>query len=409
MPFCNKANRANLLRFRVAEPSIDEEAAIMATAPTPSSDVFGSSMTNGLRELFPFPADAATAYLANRDELANLVDRALLHHDDLSSLIGYCPVDVMMTNHKNHACFMGTVFSLNAPDLLMRVMPWVYRAYTRRGFSFDYFPAALAAWIAAAQERLAPAHAAAVAGVYRWMLAAHQETIRLSGGPSPFMPDHWSESAEELLRCALAGNSRETQRFVAEQVKTREALAPFYLGMVQPTMYRVGTLWEEGAVSVSQEHAATAIMARAMAFAYQRFDLSGDAKGKALLACACNEHHELGGRIVADLLEMDGWDVSFLGANVPKADFLDMAQSLTPDMIGLSATMPYNLLEAREMVGMIRSEPSLKDAPVLLGGMVLRLVPDAYKAIGADMQAEDAKEAVALASQLWAERGGRCP
>lgn len=362
-----------------------------------------------LRQLFPFPPEAAQAYLENRDAMANWVNRALLGHDDLSSLIGYCPVDVMMANHKNHACFMGTVFALSAPDLLLRVVPWVYRAYKRRGFSFGYFPEALGAWIAAAGECLAPQHAEAAASVYRCMIARHEDMIRLSHGPSPFLPGQWSETAEGLLRCALAGNSRELQRFVAEHVQTREALPSFYLGGVQPTMYRIGTMWEDGTVSVSQEHAATALMSRAMAFAYQRFNISGEAKGKALLACACNEHHELGGRIVADLLELDGWDVAFLGADVPKGDFLDMARTVKPDLIGLSATMPYNLLEAKEMVGMIRSEPTLEGVPVLLGGMVLRLVPDAYRAVGADMQAADGEEAVALAAGVWGGGGGRCP
>ena len=41
------------------------------------------------------------------------------------------------------------------------------------------------------------------------------------------------------------------------------------MDLVEPVMYRVGELWEEGSASVSQEHVATAVVSRAMASAYQ--------------------------------------------------------------------------------------------------------------------------------------------
>ena len=368
-----------------------------------------SAMAAELRGLFPIPDQAATAYLEQKEALADHVDGEMLRHPDLSSLIGHCPVDAMMLNHKHHACFMGTVFAMNSPDLLLRVLPWVYKSYSKRGFSFDYFPVALKVWMAAATEVLGPERAKPVCSVYRWMLDRHEDTVRRVAAPSPFEPDQWSEAADTLLRHVLSVHSRDASRFVAEHVQNPVSLPAFFLDMVQPAMYRVGTLWEEGSVSISQEHAATAIMSRAMAFAYQKFELTGEAKGKALVMCVSNEHHELGGRIVADLLELDGWDVSFLGANTPTEDFVGMAREFRPDLIGMSVTMPFNLIEAKSMVSTLRADPALKGVPVLLGGMVLRLVPDAYRAVGADMQASDGQEAVEIARRWREERAGTCP
>jgi methanogenic corrinoid protein MtbC1 len=44
------------------------------------------------------------------------------------------------------------------------------------------------------------------------------------------------------------------------------------------------------------------------------------AKGKAVITAAPNEFYEIGAWMISDILEFDGWEVRYLGANTPVND-----------------------------------------------------------------------------------------
>lgn len=79
-------------------------------------------------------------------------------------------------------------------------------------------------------------------------------------------------------------------------------------------MYEVGNLWERGEISVAEEHLASSIISRIMSTIYSKFITFENTRGKAVVTATANEFHKLGSRIVADSLEMNGWDVNHLGS-----------------------------------------------------------------------------------------------
>lgn len=356
--------------------------------------------SRGLEGLFPIPEEAARIYEEKRDALVADVDRALLVRSDLSSMIGHAPIDLVTDNHRNHARFMSTVFQMNLPGLIHRIVPWVYRAYRMHGFSFSYFPVELAAWAEAACVRMG-ADAEPIANVYQWMLDQHDEMIERSKTPAAELCATPSNDPEvsELLDLLVAGMSKEVGAMIAGKARQVSDLENVYLRLVQPAMYRLGSLWECGKVSVAQEHLATAIMGRVMAAVYQRFEVAGGYKGRAIVAAVTDEHHELGPRIVADLLEMDGWNVTFLGANMPTRDLVEIARELRPSIVGLSATMPYHLPRVRYTIRCLRAQRETEQAKVIVGGLAFCLAPEAGEAVCADGVALDGREAVELVSE----------
>ena len=66
-------------------------------------------------------------------------------------------------------------------------------------------------------------------------------------------------------------------------------------------------------------------------------------RGKAVLACAPGERHELGLLAVAVLLQADGWLVAYLGAALPIDATLALARRIDADVVCLSATLPESL------------------------------------------------------------------
>ncbi|MFW6197175.1 MAG: cobalamin B12-binding domain-containing protein [Thermoplasmatota archaeon] len=162
-------------------------------------------------------------------------------------------------------------------------------------------------------------------------------------------------------RCIEIVNS-----LIDESVKIKE----LYTKLIQPSMYHIGELWETGEISVADEHLATSITDRILTIVYPRM-FSAEKSGKsAIVACVANEYHQLGGRMVADFFELNGWDGYFVGANTPVKDLIDLIDEKKPEILGLSLAMYFNLPDLLDTIEKIREEYS--DLKIIVGGQAFR-------------------------------------
>jgi MerR family transcriptional regulator, light-induced transcriptional regulator len=121
-----------------------------------------------------------------------------------------------------------------------------------------------------------------------------------------------------------------------------------------------------------------------------------------LLACTVSDDlHEMGIRMVADIFEMDGWDSYYMGANMPDVNILTAINEQQPDVIGISATMPFHIRKAAALIEKIRSACNPLQCKILVGGYPFSLEPLLWSRIGADGSADDAKGALILANNLF--------
>jgi methanogenic corrinoid protein MtbC1 len=127
----------------------------------------------------------------------------------------------------------------------------------------------------------------------------------------------------------------------------------------------------------------------ALAHLFQRSEFSGRIERKVLVACVPGEHHEFPARLLADALEVSGYDVRFLGADVPLDSLIHSIEAENPDVVALSMTMLFHLAALREAVGVVRG---LKKPRMLIaiGGGLFESTPALAADIGADLVATDA-------------------
>jgi MerR family transcriptional regulator, light-induced transcriptional regulator len=138
--------------------------------------------------------------------------------------------------------------------------------------------------------------------------------------------------------------------------------APVILSrIIGPAMYEVGRRWEQCDISVADEHLATAACHQLLAVVYEHLLVArARSRGRVLLACVEGEHHSLGLRMAADVLEGAGYDVTYLGADVPSEALLDSVARLQPDLVGLSATTPEHAAAVARLIPGLRSlDPQL--------------------------------------------------
>jgi methanogenic corrinoid protein MtbC1 len=380
---------------------------MMSMGFTPSSDRTKEGAVRSLSGHFQsvpsVPAEASAEYAAKEGVLRAAVDRALASHPRITVLLGDNPLSTMEKNHRNHHRFLTCVFRLDDYLLLSAILPWVYRSYHAHGFSYDYFPEELRAWKRALLEHLSPEAERSIGPVYDRILEAHPETIRAAdriAQEDAAAPPSLTAECRRLLQHLLTGEDRECIVAAIGHVRSPGKLQSYYMDVLQPALREIGRLWECGRVSVAQEHLATGIAGRVMASLYAVVVTSrGPSRGRAVVACAPGEHHEVGSRMLSDLLELDGWRTWYLGANTPPEDILPFLSANKPDLFCLSVCMPYSLDVARDLLRSVRSDPALAGTRLLVGGQAFFYSPDLWKRIGADAFAADAVSAVVLAGQ----------
>ncbi|MDX9723699.1 MAG: cobalamin-dependent protein [Myxococcota bacterium] len=210
----------------------------------------------------------------------------------------------------------------------------------------------------------------------------------------------WFGRENEFLQTLLKADSRRALQLAQGWVSSPEDLRLFYSMVVHRVMVDIGRAWQANRISVAQEHLATAIVSRVMSTLFSGIALPEPHRGRAMVTCAAGELHELGGRMVADALELDGWDTDYLGANTPIADVLDAVERNRPRVLGISVAMPFHLTQAVELISALR-ERFRSDSPrIMLGGRAMAFAPLLWKQAGADGLASTVFEATRLAARL---------
>jgi methanogenic corrinoid protein MtbC1 len=206
-----------------------------------------------------------------------------------------------------------------------------------------------------------------------------------------------------FLDAIVAGNRRRAFEVADGAQAAGMDIRALYLQVFQPALREIGRLWQQNRITVADEHLATAITQAAMARLYERLFASVTGQGPLLIAaCADSERHEVGLRMVCDILEMDGWDTVFLGAAVPMPDLVRMVCQRRPQVVALSASIGPNLARVEAAIRAIRSECGAAQPLIAVGGRPFAADPGLASRMGADLTAVDAAEAAERLKERFA-------
>jgi methanogenic corrinoid protein MtbC1 len=216
-------------------------------------------------------------------------------------------------------------------------------------------------------------------------------------------PPELDDRARRYLDLALAGLSEEAVAVVVGAAQSGTDLAVVLIDILEAAQRELGRLWAIGTVSVAQEHYCTALTQLAMSALYPYlFTGVPDARARRRLVAvqAGGSLHEVGLRMVADLLEHEGWDTTYLGAESDPARVVDALLDRRAEVLAISASMPAQIGAVATLVDAVRAEPRAAAVKVVVGGRLFLVAPALATELGADGMARDAREAVALCARL---------
>lgn len=181
------------------------------------------------------------------------------------------------------------------------------------------------------------------------------------------MSTELSTLRERYLAAQLRGDRREAMKIVMEEgLDAGIAAMDVQEQVIQAAQREIGRLWQENVISIAQEHMATAISNLAQSQLFERAKHAPRNGKRILVTCVEGELHEFPARLVADALDLAGFEVRFLGANVPTQSLVEMIDVVKPDLVALSATMSFHGPAMRAAVSRIRH--AHPDLPVAVGG-----------------------------------------
>jgi MerR family transcriptional regulator, light-induced transcriptional regulator len=208
-----------------------------------------------------------------------------------------------------------------------------------------------------------------------------------------------SPLTERYVRAQLAGERSAALAVVKEALAAGLSVPRVHLELIQAAQYEIGRLWETNQISIAEEHQATAISQLALATLYDQLPRAPRNGKRVLLACVEGELHDMGSRIVADFLEMEGFEVRLLGANVPAASLAERVTAEAPDLVALSATMSFHLQALEQAIAAIRAT-ARGQVPILVGGRAFSWATGAAARLDVQGFAADAVELAAEARRL---------
>ena len=205
----------------------------------------------------------------------------------------------------------------------------------------------------------------------------------------------------EYLSLLLAANRTAAQRLLLAEAEAGTDVRDIYLHVLQPAQREVGSLWHSGTISVAEEHYCTAVTAGLMAQLQPYFQQTPRNGRRLLAACIAGDLHTLGLQMVADFLEYEGWEVSYLGASTPLDSIRRMVAEQGVDLLLTAASMPHHVPLLRDLVAALRNDPATRHVRVLVGGRPFVHNADLWERTGADAWAASADEAVSVVRGLF--------
>lgn len=179
---------------------------------------------------------------------------------------------------------------------------------------------------------------------------------------------------KQFFDAQLAGVRRDAIAVVERARVDGMSVPRIDMSIIREAQRAVGELWATERITVAQEHMCTEIASLALSWLYPHLPRAPQNGKKVLVACVEGELHVLGARIASDFFEMAGFDVRYLGANVPTTSLVEMVRAEQPDLVALSITVADHAPALEDAIGRLRHDFDGLD--VVAGGSALEQEPD---------------------------------
>lgn len=199
----------------------------------------------------------------------------------------------------------------------------------------------------------------------------------LSASPTPLMPpvatpvtDNLTTLRDAWLKACLHFDEQTAERIVS-QAFALFSVEVVCIELLQRALALIGEGWFEGKITVQQEHFASALAIRRLE-ALLAATPPPTRPNRILVGCPPEETHTFAPMLLALLLRRRGWDVIFLGGDIPLTDLVATTRAARPQLVVLVAQQLYTAARLLEMGRLLFNEQT----PMAFGGRIFSQLPE---------------------------------
>jgi MerR family transcriptional regulator, light-induced transcriptional regulator len=215
----------------------------------------------------------------------------------------------------------------------------------------------------------------------------HQSTSPSQGNSSPTTND--MHFVQERLLDAFTKLDEDTASSLMASMLAIYPIEQVCTGLITPTLWEIGRLWEQGLITVSVEHFASAFF-HSLLTNLLHITPTNNMNPLVIACCAPGEVHELAPLMLSLLLRRAGLRVAYLGQSIETEGLLQTIRQLSPALICVSMTLISYLEAVIELGQKLQELPPPRPA-CIFGGQVfeqhadlIARVPGVY--VDGDMQ-----------------------
>lgn len=297
-------------------------------------------------------------------------------HPDWLERYGSAGVTRGIEDARFHLDFLAGAIETGSVDAFVDYAKWTARVLAARGMQSHFLVENLRR-IAAALNSVAGASEGSVAQAY---VDAAVSALR---APVPAIADPEDARLSVYISAALAGQRQAALNIVHEMLNEDATVVDVYCNLLQPAQYEIGRRWQENLITVAHEHMASAVTQYVVAQLYAELPAPETLRGNAVVTGVQGELHQLGANMVSDMWESNGWNVRFLGTQLPHSGIIDIVREHRADVLGISTTMLFNLDKVAQLIVDVRAAVDYEIC-VIVGGRAFEHAPTLWSEIGAD-------------------------
>jgi MerR family transcriptional regulator, light-induced transcriptional regulator len=217
-------------------------------------------------------------------------------------------------------------------------------------------------------------------GLWRSLKTENQDPLQVYPLPHSSLPDS-TYSASELgdtvvelrqawIDACMAFDERKAE-LVLTQAFSYYSPEVVCFELLQKALVEIGNGWYEGSVTVQQEHFASALAMRRLDSLLAATP-APTRTGRIIVGCPPGDNHTFSPLLITYLLRRRGWDVVYLGADVPTNRLLATIEQTKPDLVVFSAQLLETAASLLEVARYLHEV----DVPLAYGGYIFGVLPD---------------------------------
>ena len=329
---------------------------------------------------------------------AHATEELLERHPECGEPFGDAAFRDWRDNLTQRVTELAVALEMQEPSLFSAQLEWSRDAFAARRIPVEHLRHSLECLRTALRQDL-PEGAADVPVTF--IEQALDELADTPARDGRLRPDsETSRLALQYLEAVLSGQRRRAIRIVLDAVAGGLPVPAAYEQILLPAQVEVGVMWHLGEITVSEEHAATETTRRVMSILSQSTPVEVDRGTPILLATVEGDRHDIGVHAVADLLELTGFRVIALGADVPVSDLARAVDDFGPDTVVVGASLSLHLRNLRRCIEAVRELPNGSAVRIIVGGPAFAELPHVAERLGADGFAASPGKAVELVRQF---------